>query len=456
MHKYAIIMLLNAIFIHIRVIVCINIHNRVTVSRVILFVLGGSMFKLGGNMEDLFELELKLVSKIKKHKLGGKDEACAIYNEFADLLKKKYGLIDKNYDEDPQKRGKEWLDIHHLLEYEMADIAKKTKHTKDVAKRVSKNNDKECWIVLPREEWNNQELKDCIKEETNVESIIFTWVYTLEELKPYNAKDKLVYANKIEHFLLHYLIESMRGQQIFSGGVNYLWDNSTAIDIYGFDHDFMNEIKANKDEYYKLISSEEITSLYKKILVWKNCNVAEYVNYWITYKYMCRGMYENRVTYVENVDKFFKFLDILKIKIPHEIENDIRTLPYKIRIVNWGGEIHKIINGDSYLEDGKTIFRVMGDMNKKSYTIPKRVAKILRDALRLMPMIEQITIPTTVEEIEDDAFYRTNVPRKDREQPCPSLTKIIYKGTKEEWDAKFSNVVLGDIKLSCKRASEKL
>ena len=41
--------------------------------------------------------------------------------------------------------------------------------------------------------------------------------------------------NKIEHFLLHYLIVSIRNSK-FAGGPNYLWDCSVALDIYGFDH----------------------------------------------------------------------------------------------------------------------------------------------------------------------------------------------------------------------------
>ncbi|MFI3163821.1 MAG: hypothetical protein R3Y65_05235 [Bacillota bacterium] len=415
------------------------------------------MYKLGSNMEDLFELELKLVSKIKKHKLGDKDEAFAIYNDFADLLKAKYGCIDRNFDESPKRRGSEWLDIHHLLEYELDNIARRTDSAKSIKKAVMASNEDQCCIVLTREEWGDQAVMNRIRKETNSKIVNFTCLdYTLEQLKPYNEKEKLVYANKIEHFLLHYLIDSIRGQQKFSGGPNYLWDDSVAIDIYGFDSDRMNNIKANKEEYYKLMTSEEITLLFRKLLCWKKWDTNKCSHCWTNFKHSCIVKPRSGVTYVENKDKFFALFAILGATIPQEIENNIKTLPYKIRVINWGGNIHKIINGDNYFEDEKTIYRFRGDMRKRFYTIPQRVAKISRDALRLMPMIEQITIPTTVEEIEDDAFYRTNVPRKDREQPCPSLTKIIYKGTKEEWDAKFSNVVLGDIKLSCKRASKKL
>lgn len=36
-------------------------------------------------------------------------------------------------------------------------------------------------------------------------------------------------------------------------------------------------------------------------------------------------------------------------------------------------------------------------------------------------------------------------------QRYPSIKTIYYKGTKEEWDSKFSNVILNDIKLICKK-----
>ena len=55
--------------------------------------------------------------------------------------------------------------------------------------------------------------------------------------------------------------------------------------------------------------------------------------------------------------------------------------------------------------------------------------------------------PTHVESIEDDVFIDHRV----KLRRYPSIKTIYYKGTKEEWDNKFSNVILNNIKLICKK-----
>ena len=236
--------------------------------------------------------EKELIEKIKNHQLGNKDEAFALYNALCDCLKEKYGLVDKDYDENPTKRGKEWLDIHHIGEYELDDIAKRTDQAKGK-------------LLLP----------------------IFSSMCTIAELKPYNTKEQLVYANKIEHFLLHYLIDSIRGIEIFSGGPNYLWDDCVSLDYYIFGKPHLIKIKNEKDKYYALMGSVEITYLYKKLIDWKNWHIEECSKYWKTIQYMTFTLNEKHVSSVEDKNKFFHLLDILGYKMDQEIKNKIISLP---------------------------------------------------------------------------------------------------------------------------------
>ena len=60
---------------------------------------------------------LSLKTKILNHKLGDVEDAKSLYDELCAFLEEKYGLVDKDYDENPTKRGTEWLDIHHIMEY---------------------------------------------------------------------------------------------------------------------------------------------------------------------------------------------------------------------------------------------------------------------------------------------------------------------------------------------------
>lgn len=154
-------------------------------------------------------MKTEIIEKIKNHELGNEKEAFSLYNELCEFLKSKYGMVDKDYDKNPTKRGKEWLDIHHIREYELDDIAKRTDQAKGK-------------LLFP----------------------IFSTMCTLDELKPYNIKEQLVYANKIEHFLLHYLIDSIRGRMIFSGGPNFLWDDCVALDYYEFQKEHLKVIKS--------------------------------------------------------------------------------------------------------------------------------------------------------------------------------------------------------------------
>ena len=260
----------------------------------------------------MIETELLIIKKIKNHALGNKEEALSLYYLLCDFLKEKYGMLDKNYDENPTKRGKEWLDIHHILEYELDDIATRTKNARFIEKKLQNQTENEVVVVIKSEEFYDNRKKEAIyKKYLNKNRVyIYALDYSIEELKPYNLKEKLVYANKIEHFLLHYLIDSIRGKETFSGGINYLWDDVVALDLYRFDKDYMNKIKTQKEKFYSIMSSEEATTLYKKLIDWKKWDLQKCKRYWFNF----RNVKQTSSLYIEDKDKFRGVFGILHYK----------------------------------------------------------------------------------------------------------------------------------------------
>lgn len=389
---------------------------------------------------------LKLIEKIRQHTLGNKEEAFSLYFTLCDCLKEKYGLVDRDYDENPTRRGKEWIDIHHIREYELDDIANRTNIARDLEKEIRNPSfENQIVIGLKSSEWNDAKMEE-IRKQYPDKSVAFWGVdYTLEELKPYNVKEQLVYANKIEHFLLHYLITSAKGKKVFSGGPNYLWDSSVALDIYGFDKEYMNNLKNEKEKFYSVLSSEEITLLYKKLIDWKGWEDWRCSRYWMNFKTMLRNISNKEVSYVDDKEKFFELFNIIKYNLPKEIANEIITFPYKTKIIKWCGIDAKIINKNIYSIDEKTVLYFRGIFNNKSFTVPSNIERIASGAF--LSCMEQITIPTTVKEMEDKVF--TCQPSGVRR--CPNLKKIYYKGTKQMWETNFSNVDLDGITLVCKK-----
>lgn len=185
----------------------------------------------------------ELINKIKNLNLNDYKTAQKLYDDMCELLKQKYGLVNDDYDGNPLKRGKEWLDIHHIDEISIDDIARRT--------------------------------QDAIKSGNTT---------TLKILKPFNKKDRLVYSNKIEHFLLHYLIESIRypSQKLWGGGPHFLWDCSIALKCFKFKN-YLNDLCNN--DYYQDISLEEITMLYKKLLAFENLDLSDVSRFWTSATY---------------------------------------------------------------------------------------------------------------------------------------------------------------------------
>ena len=444
--------------------------------------------------------EFELLEKIKKHVLGQIKEAKALYNSLCKILKEKYGPVDKDYDENPTKRGKEWIDIHHIREYLLDDIASRTQtalYTKKMIKRANKvivvSNEKmyidyadEGIALLSHSSWKelSSKEKDEIFSELkkifpgkNLYRVSSAPEYSLEELQPYNVKEQLVYANKIEHFLLHYLIDSIRGQQIFSGGPNYLWDECVALDYYWFENEYKRAIKSNKETYYSLMSSEEITRLYKKLIDWKKWNLSQCFLCWKTINLVINNLDRKGVSSVENKDKFFSFLNIIGYKLDDETKNKITELPREL-IIEWNSRKAKIYKTHLFDLDEKTalVFNIWNF--DKAFTVPRYVRRIAEGAFRCGRFLETITIPTTVQKIESNVFNIVSkgiypnkiwpqigpiVPVLNTEnmsanpsyswngKSLPRLKMVIYKGTQQEWDNKFSNVNLDGITLVCKK-----
>lgn len=110
--------------------------------------------------------ESEIIAKIKDHKLGNTTEAFELYNCLCNALKEKYGLVDKDYDENPTKRGSEWLDIHHILEYELGDISNSTQSAKFIEQRIKTHAPNEVIIRIPRSEFSiekNDEIREMYK-----------------------------------------------------------------------------------------------------------------------------------------------------------------------------------------------------------------------------------------------------------------------------------------------------
>lgn len=402
----------------------------------------------------------ELIEKIKQHTLGEKEEAFSLYNELCDCLKEKYGLVNRDYDETPTKRGKEWIDIHHIREYELDDIARRT--------IVAKQYDKECRnapyenkvvIALKSSEWGCVDTDEIRKKYPDKEVSICYIDYTLKDLKPYNAKEQLVYANKIEHFLLHYLIVSYM-DSVFSGGPNYLWDDCVALDIYdGMNREFMNKLKEQKKSFYSDLSSEEITLLYKKLIDWKGWHVdnsyayeihKQCGRYWKNYHTIIRHLNERGISYIEDKDKFFRLFDILGYTFDKDTLDKINSCPFKVRVIEQsnGRSIKRI--GDHFFDvDEKTIIKVRC-WRAGNFTIPYNVERIADNAFYGCTELEKITIPLTVKEIENKAF--TGIPFHEEWTACPNLKEINYKGTRAMWEEKFSNVEIpSGAKVVCKK-----
>lgn len=163
-------------------------------------------------------------------------DAEKIYEEFCAFLYKKNGPVSRDYDKNPITCGKEWMDIHHIDENIIDDIATRT----NTAKRI---NDK----------------------------------VSLKELEPYNKKERLIFATKVEHFILHCLLDIIRGCS--SGGPHFLFGDLIKIEIGIFDNNTKEyNIQKVKNYFYGDISFYEIIEIYCKNLILNSVSLENCIN----------------------------------------------------------------------------------------------------------------------------------------------------------------------------------
>ena len=228
-----------------------------------------------------------LICRIKNHELGNKDEAMSLYHELIVYLRNKYGLVDEDFDQNPTRRGKEWIDIHHILEYEKADVGTLTQVAKSLLRDY--RNQTQAYPVIFADSYENNsskisEVVEKLYKSGAITVMVINHENTLDYLKPYNAKEQLVYANKMEHFVLHYLICSIRGKGILTGGPSFLYDCSISLKFCRFDKKFMIDLQSKKAEFYELMSINEISYFYKKLIDWEGWRLSDCKKYWQSFK----------------------------------------------------------------------------------------------------------------------------------------------------------------------------
>lgn len=135
---------------------------------------------------------------ITNHSLDDNVQAKKIYFDYCKYLQYKYGEVNKDYDENPRRRGKEWLDIHHIMEYEQLNLAERTMIAKELERLERKPPEGKLVIILNEEEWYKEKKTNELHEKYKGQHVAFYGrTETLSDLKPYNLREQLVYANKI-------------------------------------------------------------------------------------------------------------------------------------------------------------------------------------------------------------------------------------------------------------------
>lgn len=167
-----------------------------------------------------------------------KDKAAKYYERLVKFCRDKNGLVTDDYDSNPKKRGKEWIQIHHIDETTLDNIGVRTDN---------------ALSVFPRD----------------IETLCF--------LKKFNKKERLVYATTVEHFLLHYLIEFIRPSYGF--GPHWLFGYILRAKFNVIKYNYEKNIFKNFDLFFENISFEEICFLYKKIIKLHNLDKQSIISY---------------------------------------------------------------------------------------------------------------------------------------------------------------------------------
>lgn len=148
-----------------------------------------------------------------------------LYDNLCTELNIKNGRVLEDYDKKPRTRGRDWIDIHHMDEKILDNIATRTNEAR-------KNQD---FVELSR-------------------------------LSPYNKKERLVYATKVEHFLLHCLLNLIN--DIPSCGPHWLFGDLLKMEIGIFEKGSLAHNIQEKREatFYSTIDFASLVYIYGKVL----------------------------------------------------------------------------------------------------------------------------------------------------------------------------------------------
>ena len=194
-------------------------------------------------MKDVIEFFYQLVNNYELHVLHKNEltsESIAIslklkhlYFKLCEVFKLKYGYILNDYDKNHKKRGLEWIDIHHVDEIETHNIGVRTQLAK-----MSNN----------------------VKE--------------VQALSKYNKHDRLIYVNKVEHFILHAVLDVYKNypQEMYSAqGIHYIFGDLIKLEIGNFyKQDIEFSWHKKRGEVYKHVSFEQILQIYISVCRYYN------------------------------------------------------------------------------------------------------------------------------------------------------------------------------------------
>lgn len=214
-----------------------NAHNAISDCIIEYTIIENLLF---GNISPLLETPYnKYLAAIKEYfssRYKAKYKAKILYDKFCETLIYKNGPVLNDYDCEHLTRGQEWIDIHHVDEKTIDDIATRT----NLALAIG---DKDV----------------------------------LDSLKPYNRRERLVYANKVEHFILHCLIEIFR--EGISGGPHWTFGDIIKMQIGFFEKGTKEyEIQQSQETFYSSISLEEVVKIYTFILKMNNLDLDSCIN----------------------------------------------------------------------------------------------------------------------------------------------------------------------------------
>ena len=240
-----------------------NAHNALTDCRLEKAII---QELISGNLAPLFGFNARLINNSIKNFLlsdyyRSKDHAGYLYDSYCNILKNKYGHVLTDYDIKHTTRGSEWIDIHHIDEITEDDIATKT------TKAISQND-----------------------------------LFELRRLKKFNKHTRLLYANKIEHFILHCLIAYHR--PILAAGPHWIFGDIIKMHIGLFKPESKEyQIQCNLKDYHSVFSFDEIIKIYANLLKHKNLSINECSAFYKLNEYI-----PNEIKYLEIVKKLYKDL----------------------------------------------------------------------------------------------------------------------------------------------------